>query len=191
MSRTFHSGFEPFHTQNWITGSNQIGKHSRPGCKSVLFDYWNYSSGDKPPRDTQSTGRWTKTRTPGTHTQPFPRIPGSSHLHQDTSESPFLATLCFYHEDKRQSYYALFIKTHLPKFKALYHKIIFIAFFSILKEFHWPGIWLPGSSPLVRKCFSSLLRRCWQAAVSSSSLQFRNRLKSFILFSKVKTAVLP
>lgn len=44
------------------------------------------SSGDKPARDPQSPDSWAEQASSTPHSWTFPRVPRSSHLHQDTSE---------------------------------------------------------------------------------------------------------
>lgn len=58
------------------------------------------SPGDEPPCDTQSTDSWTEALTSSLHSQPPPRVPRPSHLHQNTSESELL--FIFISEGKSQ-----------------------------------------------------------------------------------------
>lgn len=139
------------------------------GCEHVWLCFWNCSSGDKPSRDTQSSGCWTETCTSGTHTQPFPRIPGSSHLHQDTSESHF----------SNIGYFVPWSSPAIGEFNpCCWHSV------SI-----WRGTWLPvsGCCPLVRKCLSSLLtgeRLVSILRFSFSSLHVMNLQKQTTLSGK-------
>lgn len=94
------------HSESNQLKSNVIVDDSAHDCEHVSLYLCDCSSGDKPPRDTQSSGCWTETCAPGAHSQPFPRVPGSSHLHQDTSES------------------------HFPLFNTLYQKMTVCGWFS-------------------------------------------------------------
>lgn len=54
---------------------------------SLIPAFSHCSSSDKPARDPQSPDSGAEQASPTPHSRPFPGVPRSSHLHQDTSES--------------------------------------------------------------------------------------------------------
>lgn len=53
----------------------------------TTLDFLNFSSGDEPPCDSQSSVSRTETHTSSSHPQSLPRVPWPAHLHQNARES--------------------------------------------------------------------------------------------------------
>lgn len=69
-----------------LTAEQQRFGVSLGGRNSLIPAVSHCSSGDKPACDSQSPDSWAEQASSSPHSRPFPGVPRSSHLHQDTGE---------------------------------------------------------------------------------------------------------